>query len=185
MTKIFIAGSISITRLDFRVRNRIDNIIQANHTVIVGDADGADRSIQAYLFERRASATVVYCSGDKPRNNIGQWPINCVQVKHAAPGSRLFFTAKDIEMVRAADFGLMIWDAQSTGTLHNVIELLRCRKKSVVFVNHAKQFQIVGNVSQLENLIGFMSEPAMHKADKKIRLHDMINELRHGQSEIF
>ncbi|QCP48458.1 hypothetical protein FAZ95_04200 [Trinickia violacea] len=185
MTKIFIAGSISIKHLDPKVRERIDNIIEADHTVIVGDADGADSSIQAYLFKKGASLTVVYCSGDKPRNNIGHWPVKCVQTKHAAPGSRTFFTAKDIEMAKAADFGLMIWDAKSTGTLRNVIELLRQKKKSVVFVNKAKQFQTVGDVAQLENLVGFMSEPAMRKADEKIRLHDKINELRHEQSEIF
>jgi hypothetical protein len=45
MTKIFIAGSISIKHLDLKVKERIDNIIDANHTVLVGDADGVDYSI--------------------------------------------------------------------------------------------------------------------------------------------
>ncbi|VBQ36407.1 hypothetical protein [Burkholderia pseudomallei] len=185
MTKIFIAGSISIKHLDPKVRERIDNIIDADHTVIVGDADGADSSIQSYLLERGANHAVVYCSGDKPRNNIGHWPVTCVQVKHAAPGSRSFFTAKDIEMAKDADFGLMIWDAKSTGTLRNVIELLRRKKKSVVFVNKAKQFQTVGDVTQLESLVSFMSEPAMRKADEKIGLRESISELRHEQAEMF
>lgn len=77
----------------------------------------------------------------------------------------------------------MIWDAKSTGTLRNVIELLRRKKKSVVFVNKTKQFQTVADVTQLERLLSFMSESAMRIADEKIRLHDKINELRHEQSD--
>lgn len=51
MTKIFIAGSISIKHLDLKVKERIDNIIDAKHTVLVGDADGADCSIQTHLSQ--------------------------------------------------------------------------------------------------------------------------------------
>jgi hypothetical protein len=110
MTKIFLSGSISIKRLDRKVQERIDNIIEANLNVIVGDADGADRSMQRYLFEKGACNVVVYCSGDKPRYNIGHWPAACIQVTHATPRSRSFFMAKDLEMAKAADFGMMIWD---------------------------------------------------------------------------
>lgn len=184
MTKIFIAGSISIKHLDWKVKERLDNIIEANHTVLVGDADGVDRSTQAYLSQRGAGHVIVYCSGTKPRNNVGRWPVNRVQVKNATPGSRAFFTAKDIEMAKAADFGLMIWDARSTGTLRNLLELLLRQKKSVVFVNTTKQFQTVGNVTQLERLLSFMSESAMRIADDKIGLHDKINELRDKQSNV-
>lgn len=179
MTNIFIAGSISIKHLDLKVKRRIDNIIDANQTVLVGDADGVDCSIQKYLSQRGAKHTIVYCSGAEPRNNVGRWPVNSVQVEHAAPGSRAFFTAKDVEMAKAADFGLMIWDARSTGTLGNVLELLRRKKKSVIFINTAKQFLTVGDVTQLERLLSFMSESAMRIANDKIGLHDRINDLRH------
>lgn len=179
MSKIFIAGSISIKHLDLKVKERIDNIIDANHTVLVGDADGADCSIQTHLSQRGASHTIVYCSGAKPRNNVGHWPVNRVLVEHATLGSRAFFTAKDIEMAKAADFGLMIWDARSTGTLRNVLELLLRKKKSVIFINTVKQFRTVGDVTQLERLLSFMSESAMRIANDKIGLHDRINELRH------
>ncbi len=87
-------------------------------------------------------------------------------------------------MAKAADFGLMIWDARSTGTLRNLLELLLRQKKSVVFVNTTKQFQTVGNVTQLERLLSFMSESAMRIADDKIGLHDKINELRDKQSNV-
>ncbi|WP_322054736.1 hypothetical protein [Paraburkholderia bannensis] len=184
MTKVFIAGSIKIKNLDLKVKDRIDTIVKSNFDVIVGDADGADTSIQQYLQACSAARTVVYCSGSFPRNNVGRWPVHSVDTE-AAPGTRAFFTAKDLEMAKSADFGLMIWDTQSTGTLSNVIELLRQKKKSVVFVNKVKAFKNVGDVKQLEELVGLMSEAALKKADAKIRLFEKINRLKHQQDDMF
>ncbi len=87
-------------------------------------------------------------------------------------------------MAEAADYGLMIWDAKSTGTLSNVIELLSRKKKSLVFVNKEKIFKVVGDVNQLEELVAFMSDYAKQKADEKIKLFDRISLLKHDQAEL-
>lgn len=87
-------------------------------------------------------------------------------------------------MAEAADYSLMIWDAKSTGTLSNVIELLSRKKKSLVFVNKEKEFKVVGDVNQLEELITFMSDHAMQKANEKIKLFDRISSLKHDQAEL-
>ena len=87
-------------------------------------------------------------------------------------------------MAEAADYGLMIWDAKSTGTLSNVIELLSRKKKSLVFVNKEKEFKVVGDVNQLEELITFMSDHAQQKANEKIKLFDRISSLKHDQAEL-
>lgn len=185
MTKVFIAGSITIKHLDPKVKDRIDKIVAADElSVLVGDADGADSAIQAHLFNAGMYRTTVFCSGPKPRNNIGDWPVHVVTSRYAE-GSRAFFTAKDLCMAEVADVGLMIWDAKSTGTLSNVLELLARKKKSVVFVNKAKAFKNVGTVAQLEELVGCMSEQAKHKADEKIRLFDRIEALKHEQATMF
>ncbi|MEO7689679.1 MAG: hypothetical protein ABIS51_10370 [Sphingomonas sp.] len=55
----------------------------------------------------------------------------------AVPGTRAYFTAKDVEVAQAANYGLMIWNSKNAGTLSNVSELAKARKKSVVFVNRA------------------------------------------------
>jgi hypothetical protein len=183
-TTVFIAGSMNIKHLDPRVKERIDNIVTSNFDIVVGDADGADSSIQSHLYNHGASKTTIYCSGPIPRNNIGDWPVRSVETRHAQ-GSRAFFTAKDIVMAETADYGLMIWDAKSTGTLSNVIELLRRKKKSVVFVNKEKAFKNVGDVMQLEDLVGCMSEHARVKADEKIRLFEQIESLKHEQTQMF
>ncbi|MEG0118157.1 MAG: hypothetical protein RR748_08655 [Pseudomonas sp.] len=87
-------------------------------------------------------------------------------------------------MAEAADYGLMIWDAKSTGTLSNVIELLSRKKKSLVFVNKEKEFKVVADVNQLEELITFMSDHAKQKANEKIKLFDRISSLKHDQAEL-
>ncbi len=181
-TKVFIAGSMNIKHLDPKVKERIDNIVASEFEVVVGDADGADTSVQWHLFNLGKSKATVFCSGSSPRNNVGEWPVQSVETKHAE-GSRAFFTAKDLRMAEVADFGLMIWDTKSTGTLSNVIELLVRKKKSVVFVNKAKIFKNVGTVEQLEELVSYMSDHAKRKADEKINLLDRIESLKHDQAQ--
>lgn len=183
-TRVFIAGSMNIKHLDPKVKERIDNIVAQDFEVVVGDADGADTSIQQYLVNHGTTRTIVFCSGERPRNNVGHWPVQCVETSHSQ-GSRAFFTAKDIRMAEVADIGLMIWDTKSTGTLSNVIELLARKKKSVVFVNKAKVFKNIGTVEQLEELLSFMSEHAKQKADEKIRLFARIDALKHEQIQMF
>jgi len=177
-TTIFIAGSMNIKNLDPKVTDRIDTIVDSGFSVVVGDADGVDTSIQDYLHLKCADLVTVYCSGETPRNNVGNWPLATISTS-AAPGTRAFFTAKDVAMARVADYGLMIWDAKSPGTLSNVIELLARGKKSYVFVNKEKTFKAVGDVKQLDELVKFMSEHARNKADEKIRLTEKIDALRH------
>ena len=177
MTTVFIAGSMTIKRLDRLVQERMMNIIVSGYNIVVGDADGVDASIQVFLAEYGAQRATVYCTGNRPRNNVGKFPVRCVQTYHS-PGSRAYFTAKDIEMARAADYGLMIWDAKSTGTLSNVIELLNNKKYSLVFLNKDKTFKPVKDVVGLEELVAYMSESARLNANTKMGLEEKIAVLR-------
>jgi hypothetical protein len=182
MTTVFIAGSMTIKHLDNKVRERIANVLALGYAVVVGDADGVDTSIQILLKEFGASKTTVYCAGERPRNNVANWPVHCVTTYHR-PGSRGYFTAKDIEMAKDADYGLMIWDAKSAGTLNNVIELLDRKKNALVFVNKDKEFMRVLDVDGLEALVGCMSDHAKMKADSKIKLLERISSLRSQQQQ--
>lgn len=177
METIFIAGSIKIKNLDSKVAERIKAAAASGLRVVVGDADGADTSIQSYIASMAYANTTIYCSGEKPRNNIGSWPVKSIVTNHK-PGSRAFFTAKDLKMAQDANYGLMIWDSQSTGTLSNVIELLKQKKKSVVYINKIKKFLTVSDVSQLEQLVSHMSEKAKERAEAKIKLGEKIAMLK-------
>lgn len=180
MTTVFIAGSISISRLHEKVQERINRIVSSDFKVVVGDADGADASIQECLRTYNASKVTVYCTCETPRNNIASWPVHRVQSK-ARAGTRAFFTAKDLEMAKNSDYGLMVWDCKSTGTLSNVIELLKEKKKSVVFVNKNKDFVTISDKSGLDHLLTFMSAHARAKAEGKINLSEKISSLTQEQ----
>ncbi len=177
MKTVFIAGSISIRHLHEKVRERINKIASsADLNVVVGDADGADTSIQQCLHDYRATNVTVYYTGDAPRNNVANWPMRRVHSKERT-GSRAFFTAKDLEMAMGSDYGLMIWDCKSTGTLSNIIELLRKKKKSVVFVNKEKDFVTITDKTSLDHLLRFMSDHARKKAEEKIGLSAKLAEM--------
>jgi hypothetical protein len=181
---VFIAGSMNIKKIDPKVIERIDTIVSSDFDIVIGDAEGVDSSIQQHLHDAGSIRTTIYCSGLTPRNNLGSWPFKRIDNPHTE-GSRAFFTAKDLAMAAIADFGLMVWDSKSTGTLSNVIELLKRQKKSVVFVNKEKTFVNVTSARQLELLVGFMSPNSRKKADEKIRLSQQIEELKHEQKVMF
>lgn len=176
MAKVFIAGSIKIKRIDPRFVERIQNIIADDLDVIIGDAKGADTSIQCVLWNQLAKNVTVYCSGNEPRNNVGGWKIKAVH-SNAEPGTRAFFMAKDKEMAKDADYGLMLWDAASAGTLSNVIELIKEGKKCVVFVNKSKSFLNVKKPEELRNLVSVMSNAAKNQAERKIDLSRKLSDV--------
>lgn len=132
MNTIFIGGSRHVSRLPAEVKKRLDNVVASGHQVIVGDANGADKAVQKHFSDARYTHVTVYCSGEAPRNNLGSWPIHNVDVPKGTKGFQ-FYAAKDREMAREADFGLMIWDGKSPGTVLNVLRLIQTGKISVLF----------------------------------------------------
>jgi len=103
----------------------------------------------------------------------------------AKAGTRAYFTAKDLEMARRSDYGLMVWDCKSTGTLSNVIELLKRRKQVAVFVNRKTEFVTISDRAGLDHLLALMSDQARIKAEKRIRLSSVVArlELEHPGQE--
>ncbi|MFK0300175.1 hypothetical protein ACIQTU_13260 [Brevundimonas sp. NPDC090276] len=180
MTKVFIAGSITIKNLSEEFLIRINNIVDKGLTVLVGDAGGVDLSVQEYLKNLSAENVIVYCSGYVPRNNVNSWPVVAVKVD-AKEGTRAFFTAKDKEMAAVADFGLMVWDKKSTGTLSNVIEMIKDRKMVAVYLNKDGVFFDVKTPDDLEILVSKMSDGARELAEKKISLSSKLNSVRSVQ----
>lgn len=131
MNTVFIGGSRHVSRLPAQVKERLNNVIENGHLVIVGDANGADKAVQKHFYEAAYDKVTVFCSGDHPRNNLGQWHTHNVTPPKSAQGFQ-FYAAKDREMAREADFGLMIWDSKSAGTILNVLRLVRAGKIAVL-----------------------------------------------------
>jgi hypothetical protein len=132
MSLVFIGGSRRLSRLNAVIRGRLDNIIERRHAVLIGDANGSDRAVQAYLAERGYLSVTVYCTNAHCRNNVGQWPVRSI----AATDQRGFdyYALKDAAMAADAECGFMLWDGKSKGTLFNIRRLLAAGKPVVVYL---------------------------------------------------
>ena len=175
---VFISGSIRIKNIDKKIHARLDSLIERNHRVIIGDAKGVDSSIQGILSKKQYPNVTVYCSGSEVRNNIGRWAVKKIHVDVNPSNKRLFYTAKDLEMAKHCNVGMMIWDSKSTGTLSNVYQLLKQGKSSLVFINKLKVFKAIKTISDFEKLLSIMSQSAFEKADVKIGLKKKLLELK-------
>jgi probable addiction module antidote protein len=152
MNTVFIGGSRHVSRFPSAVKQRLDNVLASQHRVVVGDANGADKAVQRHFFDAEYCNVTVFCSGDEPRNNLGSWPTHRVEVPEGVKGFH-FFAAKDREMAREADFGLMIWDGKSPGTILNIARLIQSDKPSVLFNIPEKTAINIKNTEQLRKLI--------------------------------
>jgi probable addiction module antidote protein len=153
LNTIFIGGSRHVSRLPPEVKNRLDNVVASGHRVIIGDASGVDKAVQKHFLEKHYANVTVFCSGDIPRNNLGNWHAHHVAVPENAKGFH-FYAAKDREMAREADFGLMIWDGKSPGTVLNVLRLA-ITGKIAVLVNVPEKDVV--NIKTLDHWKAFIS----------------------------
>ena len=132
MAMVFIGGSRDIVDLPDPVGRRIASIIAAEHGILVGDAPGADTEVQALLSGHGYEHVGVFCAGAEPRNNLGDWAVYTVPPQPGAPGLAAQ-AEKDREMARRADYGLMIWNGVSPGTILNVLRLAMAEKPCITY----------------------------------------------------
>lgn len=152
MQSVFVAGSRTLSRLNAQVKERLDNILKQNLTVLVGDANGADKAVQRYLAERTYPHVVVYCM-DLCRNNIGNWPTHAKKTDPGVAHDRHYYGIKDLAMANDASCGFMIWDGTSKGTLTNVINLLGAQKKVLLYYSPKKHFFTVRTTEDLHHVL--------------------------------
>jgi probable addiction module antidote protein len=152
MTTVFIGGSRHISRLPVSVQERLSAIVEKGHAVFVGDANGADKATQKFLADAGYTLVTVFCSGPAPRNNLAGWPIRSILPPKGVKGFH-FYAAKDREMAREADFGLMIWDGKSPGTLLNVLRLAIANKICVLVDAAQKKTHTVKTLDQLRGIL--------------------------------
>lgn len=148
---VFIAGPRALKTLHKPVKERLSKILEKNFTIFVGDATGVDKQIQQFCFDNNYKNIKVFASNGKARNNIGEWEVENVIVPSNLKGFD-FYAAKDLEMARAADYGFMIWNGKSKGTLNNMVNLVKYNKKSLVYLTTTQQFYVINNNKDIEAL---------------------------------
>jgi len=153
MKAVFIGGSRRISRLNAEVRSRLDRIVEQKLTILVGDANGADRCVQQYLSDRRYTHVQVFCMKGRCRNNVGAWPCIEVPAQKGVKGAE-FYTLKDREMTNLASIGLMLWDGESAGTLANISRLIDQKKPVVVYQSKLNEIRTLRTEEDLHIFIG-------------------------------
>ena len=87
-------------------------------------------------------------------------------------------------MVEEADYGLMLWDGQSRGTLTNIIGLVRRQRPLVVYVAPVKSFFTLRQAADLIDMVNRFNPSSLQQVDHEFesvanermdaRLPDMI-----------
>lgn len=152
MTKVFVAGPRLVSVLDEHIKERLLNIYKKKLEVIIGDAIGVDKLVQDYFFKLKYNNVKIFASNGKARNNIGNWEIEKVNVISGLKGFD-YFSAKDKAMAHSADYGFMIWNGQSKGTLNNIINLIKKSKKTLMYFIPEKNFYCIYKIEDLINII--------------------------------
>jgi hypothetical protein len=173
MTKVFIAGSRALSRLNADVKHRIDTMVDKGFTILVGDANGADKAVQRYLAEKHFRNVIVHCMAGNCRNNVAGWPTREIA---AAPGARGFayYSTKDLAMARDAEYGLMLWDGESKGTLNNVINMVQQNKMVVVYFSPKRKFQNLRSQRDLSQLLANLDRAKVLQLERQLGIDRQI-----------
>lgn len=167
MSRIFISGSISVKNISSQIISRLVNMIDKGHEILIGDADGIDKAIQMFFSDRGYKTVIVYCSGEICRNNIGKWNVQNISVPPNAKG-RKFYMVKDEQMAKDADYGFLIWDGKSAGTINNLINLIQLGKTGLVYFVPLNCFYTIKDKQSFEELLSKCNSADIDKIDKKI-----------------
>ena len=166
MKTVFLSCSRQLSRLSDTIKTRINNMIEQNFLILVGDANGADRAMQQYITDTRYSNVKVFCAGEACRNNVGNWDVTQVYVDPKLKG-RDFYTAKDKEMAVKADYGFVLWYGKSSGAINNIFELLKHDKKTVLYFSPEKEFYTISHLNDAQALLKKCDPTAVDSIRKK------------------
>jgi len=177
MKTVFLSGSRNISRLNDAIRQRLDNMASNNLNIIVGDANGADKAMQGYLSEIRYRNVTVFYVAEHCRNNVGGWATRSVAANPSLSG-RNFYSTKDKEMARLADFGFVLWDGKSIGSIGNVFELLNAGKNVVLYYAPDKEFHSLRTENELMSLLQKCDPETLATIDKKLNISNAVRKIR-------
>lgn len=150
--KVFIAGPRIIRSLDENILKKLNSICNKNYEILVGDANGIDSSVQQHLTSLKYSNVKVYSSNGIVRNNYGNWQVKSITVDNNIKGFD-FYAQKDLEMVKDADMGFMIWNGESKGTFNDIVNLLKINKNVVMYFIPNKKFYFFENMDEFEKFL--------------------------------
>lgn len=174
--KVFIGGSRHIARLPEEVIPRLQNIVVAEGTILIGDANGADKAVQQYLHEMDYKNVVVYYVGSQIRNNLGGWNTQNIECD-SKKKDFYYYTCKDLAMSVDAEYGFMLWDGNSKGTINNALNLLRKNKSLLLFHSKKREFKTLKDMEDLRLLLHDSSGGLKERLILELKMKEFSHEL--------
>lgn len=149
MKKIFICGSIAIKELDETFKKRLDDIIEKEYNILIGDAEGIDKLVQEYLDKRYKNVTIYYV-GDEPRNHINKgfglrhvnYDEKLDDKKNKQREKQQF---KDRKMINDCDVCCCVWNGKSKGTYENIIKILDEKKDIEIYLSQGEKKKVLSS----------------------------------------
>ena len=173
MSNVFFGGSRSLGRLNPAIKARLHNLITNKHTVLIGDAKGADKAVHSFFAGEGYKDVIVYCMNGKCRNNVGGWQVRAID-SDSRKKDFAYFAMKDIQMSFDADYGFMIWDGRSKGTLNNVLNLIQQNKYALVYISPKKEFVSIKSANDILSMISNHSSEILECFNNKIKLETRV-----------
>lgn len=174
--KVFIGGSRAVSRLNEVIRDRLDDLMKGGCTILIGDANGADKAVQQYFADRHYDHVVVFCM-ENGRNNVGQWPTRAIEPPNGSTGFS-YYSAKDLVMCQEAGCGLMMWDGKSKGTLQNILKLMGAEKRILVYFAPMRNFQTLASEADLQALLALCRKSDLDVAARGLGLKTSLTQTR-------
>jgi hypothetical protein len=174
MSKVFFGGSRKMGRLSQAVKEHADNIIAKGYRILLGDANGADKAMQKYLAEKNYRNVLVFCMGDVCRNNLGRWETKNIHSKISRKDFN-YYIIKDVLMSEEADYGFMLWDGKSKGTLNNILNLSEQKKKVLVYFTPTKSFYTVEAKQDVLKLLENCKPDLLRRLDRVLGIGTRIH----------
>lgn len=131
--KVMLGGSRHLSVLPEEVIDCLNTWARDGYEFLAGDAKGTDAKFQEYFKHLNYRLVQVYFSGEYARHNFGNWDTIRIDSGLKSKGHALH-GAKDREMAKRADVGLMIWDTLSVGTIANLLDLVTQGKTCFMYV---------------------------------------------------
>jgi hypothetical protein len=169
---VFVAGSRQISRLPAEVTSRLDTMIEKGLQILVGDANGADKAIQRYLADKSYPNVLVHCMKEHCRNNVGNWPTREIDAPRGARGFD-YYSLKDRAMAEAAEYGLMLWDGKSKGTINNIVNLSRRQKPVAVYIAPKRHFLTVKAFDDLKGVLAEGDSDSVERVVSELHLESL------------
>ncbi|HBY20223.1 MAG: hypothetical protein A2Y24_00210 [Clostridiales bacterium GWE2_32_10] len=163
--KVFIAGARAISNLNDDIKNRLRTIYIKKITVLIGDANGVDKAVQKFFYDVRYKDVIVYAMEGRTRNNIGNWNVENVELDGKKTGFE-YYATKDLKMAEDADYGFMIWNGKSKGTLNNIINMVELNKKTLVYFMPKNQYYCINDKEDFKKLINICDKEVGLLAEK-------------------